>query len=52
MSQPVIVDGRNIYDPKQMARLGFRYVGFGQGYGPDGMPLAEREPARQEERSL
>ncbi len=51
MSQPVIVDGRNIYDPRQMARLGFRYVGFGQGYGPDGMPLAEREPARQEEPS-
>ncbi len=52
MSQPVIVDGRNIYDPRQMARLGFRYVGFGQGYGPDGIPVAEAEPARHEERSL
>jgi UDPglucose 6-dehydrogenase len=52
MRQPVIVDGRNIYDPKHMARLGFRYVGFGQGYGPDGRLLSEPEADRQEERSL
>lgn len=31
MRQPVIVDGRNIYDPKEMGRLGFRYVGVGRG---------------------
>ncbi len=30
MRQPVIVDGRNIYDPAEMKRLGFRYVGIGR----------------------
>jgi len=30
MHQPVIVDGRNIYDPAEMKRLGFRYVGIGR----------------------
>jgi len=32
MRQPVIIDGRNIYDPEVMAQLGFRYRGFGRGY--------------------
>ena len=32
MKQPVIVDGRNLYDPKQMQALGFQYRGFGRGY--------------------
>ncbi|HPM43732.1 MAG TPA: UDP-glucose/GDP-mannose dehydrogenase family protein, partial [Candidatus Omnitrophota bacterium] len=30
MRQPVIVDGRNIYDPEEMKGLGFRYVGMGR----------------------
>ena len=33
MSLPVIVDGRNIYSPETMHRLGFRYVGMGRGLG-------------------
>ncbi len=41
MRQPVVVDGRNIYDPETMCRLGFRYRGMGRGYGPDGNPLGE-----------
>jgi len=31
MRQPLIVDGRNIYDPQRMRKLGFRYVGVGRG---------------------
>ncbi|HSB88743.1 MAG TPA: UDP-glucose/GDP-mannose dehydrogenase family protein [Anaerolineales bacterium] len=46
MRQPILVDGRNIYDPGEMARLGFRYRGFGRGYGPNGRPLAPAQ-ARQ-----
>jgi UDPglucose 6-dehydrogenase len=32
MNQPVIFDGRNIYDPDEMFELGFRYRGLGRGY--------------------
>jgi UDPglucose 6-dehydrogenase len=32
MTQPVLFDGRNIYDPETMKRLGFRYLGLGRGY--------------------
>ena len=31
MKQPVIIDGRNVYDPAGMKRLGFRYAGVGRG---------------------
>ena len=32
MLQPFIVDGRNLYDPEELRRLGFTYRGMGQGY--------------------
>ena len=32
MKQPLIFDGRNIYDPEKMAELGFKYRGVGRGY--------------------
>jgi UDPglucose 6-dehydrogenase len=32
MRGDVVVDGRNIYHPDEMADLGFKYRGFGRGY--------------------
>ncbi len=32
MKQPVMIDGRNLYDPVKMLELGFRYRGVGRGY--------------------
>ncbi|MBI3312182.1 MAG: UDP-glucose/GDP-mannose dehydrogenase family protein [Candidatus Omnitrophica bacterium] len=35
MRQPVIIDGRNMYDPGQLRRSGFRYLGVGRGHAID-----------------
>ncbi len=40
MRTPVVVDGRNIYDPDEMDGMGFTYRGIGRGYGSDGNPIA------------
>ena len=54
MRTPVLVDGRNIYDPDEMARLGFQYIGMGRqirgavqdGLTPrDTVAIAEEEAA-------
>jgi UDPglucose 6-dehydrogenase len=50
MTRPIIVDGRNLYDPEEMERLGFAYAGIGRrtvvpswlggiGVGGDTQPL-------------
>ncbi|HEY4646829.1 MAG TPA: UDP binding domain-containing protein, partial [Steroidobacteraceae bacterium] len=31
LSEPVIFDGRNLYEPVYLARLGFKYYGIGRG---------------------
>ena len=41
MNKKLIIDGRNIYEPREMAALGFSYRGVGRGYGPDGTPVVE-----------
>jgi len=40
MKQPVIFDGRNIYDPQEMKALNFIYRGFGRGYNGANIPEA------------
>jgi UDPglucose 6-dehydrogenase len=30
LKNPIIIDGRNIYDPKEMRELGFEYMGIGR----------------------
>ncbi len=34
MRQPVVIDGRNLYDPREMRSLGFTYWGVGRGEAP------------------
>jgi len=33
LKQPILLDGRNIYNPEYMLRLGFTYMGIGRGNG-------------------
>jgi UDPglucose 6-dehydrogenase len=37
--QPLIFDGRNLYDPALMQRLGFDYFAIGRGLVPQGEPM-------------
>ncbi len=37
MQEPVLVDGRNIYDPVLLQDHGFRYRGIGRGYDGEGV---------------
>ncbi|MDN5272558.1 UDP-glucose/GDP-mannose dehydrogenase family protein [Chloroflexus sp. MS-CIW-1] len=39
MRQPVVIDGRNLYDPREMRQLGFIYWGVGRGEAP--VPILE-----------
>ena len=34
LRRPVVVDGRNLYDPGKMRALGFQYLSIGRGVGP------------------
>ena len=39
MAQPIIVDGRNIYEPEMMHDLGFIYRAVGRGQGHSAMAI-------------
>ena len=45
MRSPVIYDGRNIYDPEHLARLGFRYYAVGRSYRHNGGKKVTITPA-------
>ena len=37
MRQPILLDGRNVYDPQQMREMGFIYRGMGRGYSGEAL---------------
>ncbi len=37
MTEPILVDGRNIYDPHTVRELGFKYMAIGRGYNGAGI---------------
>ena len=43
MRRPVLLDGRNIYDPQHLTNLGFKYRGIGRGYNGTKQSLAEEQ---------
>ncbi|MDB5590345.1 UDP-glucose/GDP-mannose dehydrogenase family protein [Enterovirga sp.] len=52
LSEPIVVDLRNIYQPELMARHGFRYVGVGRGTpsGDSSPPTDSTQPVAAKER--
>jgi UDPglucose 6-dehydrogenase len=52
MRRPILVDGRNLFEPWTMVRLGFEYCGIGRGGGRNAMQLVVTEPAQPDRSTL
>ena len=44
MRRPILIDGRNIYDPAKMRSFGFVYRGIGRGHGDETHEEADSQP--------
>ncbi|MDP2659761.1 MAG: UDP-glucose/GDP-mannose dehydrogenase family protein [Dehalococcoidia bacterium] len=45
LKYPVLLDGRNVFEPQVMMEMGFIYYGIGRGYKPTA-PIIEEDTAR------
>lgn len=45
MNEPLLVDGRNLYNPDDMRKFGFVYRGVGRGYNGEGVPNGHSDEA-------
>ncbi|MGL4290976.1 MAG: UDP-glucose dehydrogenase family protein [Phreatobacter sp.] len=52
LKTPLMVDLRNLFDPRAAERAGLRYVSVGRGASPEAMPLTGHQPFAAMQQSL
>lgn len=45
MARPILIDGRNMYNPDELRLLGFEYRGVGRGYNGEGLMTGSSDPS-------